>query len=376
MKKFAFLILFILVIWAIWANTGKLSALPELAPNISHFENLKPLQTDSIQGNVVGMQPYMLESDYLSEERFFQKLEAYYQKAKEEGFLKSNTIVLLPEYLGTWLVILDEKPSVAKSSTLTWAMAQLVLANPFEFIKHYPLSKNEEDRIASTLFRMKADQMAKAYERSFLTLSKKYQVFTSAGSINLPEPQVIDNQIIVKKEGALYNSSFLFGPDGSIFPQVIKKSFPISSEKPFIAASPTTAIPSFELPLGKVGILVCADSWYPEAYEAIKGVDLVLVNSYCAVDGAMEVPWAGYNGAPAPTDVDLSDIGAISEQEAWQKYALPGRIGLSGAKHGVNVFLRGELWDLGTDGQPFFIQNGNLLPIQSADKGGIWNMDY
>lgn len=376
MKKFAFLILTILVIWAIWANTGNWSALPEVAPNISHFENLKPLPTDSIQGNVVGIQPYMLESDYLSEERFFQKLEAYYQKAKEEGFLKSNTIVLLPEYLGTWLVILDEKPSVAKSSTLTWAMAQLVLTNPFEFFKHYPLSKNEEDRIASTLFRMKADQMAKVYERSFLTLSKKYQVFTAAGSINLPEPQVIDNQIIVKKEGALYNSSFLFGPDGSIFPQVIKKSFPISSEKPFIAASLPTAIPSFQLPMGKVGILVCADSWYPEAYEAIKGVDLVLVNSYCAVDGAMEVPWAGYNGAPAPTDVDLSDIGEISEQEAWQKYALPGRIGLSGAKHGVNVFLRGELWDLGTDGQPFFIQNGNLLPIQSADKGGIWNMDY
>ncbi|EKB50442.1 nitrilase-related carbon-nitrogen hydrolase [Cecembia lonarensis] len=376
MKKFALLILTILVIWAIWANTGNWSALPEVAPNISHVENLTPLPTDSVQGNVVGIQPYMLESDYLSEERFFQKLEAYYQKAKEEGFLKSNTIVLLPEYLGTWLVILDEKPSVAKSSTLTWAMAQLVLTNPFEFFKHYPLSKNEEDRIASTLFRMKADQMAKAYERSFLTLSKKYQVFTAAGSINLPDPQVIDNQIIVKKEGALYNSSFIFGPDGSIFPQVIKKSFPISSEKPFITASPTTAIPSFELPMGKVGILVCADSWYPEAYEAIKGVDLVLVNSYCAVDGAMEVPWAGYNGAPAPTDVDLSDIGEISEQEAWQKYALPRRIGLSGAKHGVNVFLRGELWDLGTDGQPFFIQNENLLPIQSADKGGIWNMDY
>jgi predicted amidohydrolase len=376
MKKFAFLILFILVIWAIWANTGKLSALPELAPNISHFENLKPLQTDSIQGNVVGMQPYMLESDYLSEKRFFQKLEAYYQKAKEEGFLKSNTIVLLPEYLGTWLVILDEKPSVAKSSTLTWAMAQLVLANPFEFIKHYPLSKNEEDRIASTLFRMKADQMAKAYQKSFLTLSKKYQVFTVAGSINLPEPHVIDNQIIVKKEGSLYNSSFLFGPDGSIYPQVIKKAFPIDSEKPFISASSPSDIPNFELPMGNVGILVCADSWYPEAYEAIKGVDLVLVNSYCAVDGAMEVPWAGYNGAPAPADVDLGDIGNITELDAWQKYALPGRIGLSGARNGANVFLRGELWDLGTDGQPFFIRNGNLLLSQPAEKGGIWNMDF
>lgn len=376
MKKFILFILSILIIWTILANTGNWSALPEMVPNISHVENLFPLPIDSIQGNVVGIQPYMLESDYLSEERFFQKLEAYYQKAKEEGFLKNNTIVLLPEYLGTWLVILNENPSVAKASTLTWAMAQLVMTNPFEFIKYFPLSKNEEDRIASTLFRMKADQMAKAYENVFLTLSKKYRVFTVAGSINLPEPQVIDNQIVVKNEAELYNSSFLFAPDGSIFPQVIKKAFPIDSEKPFITASTPSGIPSFDLPMVKVGILVCADSWYPEAYQAIKGVDLVLVNSYCAVDGAMEVPWAGYNGAPAPYDVDLSDIGEISEQEAWKKYALPGRIGISGARNGANVFLRGELWDLGTDGQPFFIRNGTLLLSQAAEKGGIWNMDY
>ncbi len=376
MKKIVLVILSIIVFWAIWANTGNWSALPDVAPNISHVEKLTPISIDSVQGNVVGIQPYMLESDYLSDEHFFRKLEAYYGQAKEAGFFKNNTIVLLPEYLGTWLVILDEKPAVAKASSLTWAMAQLVLTNPFEFFKYFPLSKNEEDRIASTLFRMKADQMAKVYQKSFLTLSKKYQVFTAAGSINLPEPQVIDNQIIIKKEGSLRNSAFLFGPDGTIYPQVIKKAFPIDSEKPFIAASIPSDIPNFNLPMGKVGILVCADSWYPEAYEAIKGVDLVLVNSYCAIDGAMEVPWAGYNGAPAPADVDLSDIGEISEREAWQKYALPGRIALSGAKNGANVFLRGELWDLGTDGQPFFIRNGILLRSQAAEKGGIWNMDY
>jgi len=376
MKKIALSSLIIILLWTFWAHTGNLKGLPEVEAHISQIENLSPPLTDSIQGNVVGIQPYMEESDYLSEERFFQKMEFYFEKAREAGFFKNNTIVLLPEYLGTWLVILDEKPSVAKASTLTWAMAQLILTNPFEFIKYYPLSNNEEDRIASTLFRIKSIQMAKAYEKCFLTLSKKYQVFINAGSINLPDPEVIDNQIIVNKEAALYNSSFLFGPDGSIFPQVIKKVFPIESEKPFITASPSSTIPSFALPFAKVGILVCADSWYPEAYEAIKGVDLVLVNSYCAVDGAMEVRWAGYNGAPAPADVDLSDIGEISEQEAWKKYALPGRIGISGARNGANVFLRGHLWDLGTDGQPFFIRNGELIHLHAAEKAGIWNMYF
>lgn len=375
MNKLPVILLVILILWTLWANTGKNGSLPAIEPQITLVENLS-LPMDSIQGNVVGIQPFMYPTDYLSEQRFFEKLDLYFSAAKNEGFFNGNTIVLLPEYLGTWLVILEEKKSIANSSTLTWAMAQLVLTNPIGFIQHFKLSVNEEDRIASTLFRMKANQMAKTYEKTFLTLSKKYQVFTSAGSINLPKPQVIDNQIVVKKEGAIHNSAFLFGPDGSIYPQVIKKAFPIESEKPFITASTSSDIQNFELPMGKVGILVCADSWYPESYEAIEGVDLVLVNSYCAVDGAMELPWAGYNGAPAPSDVDLSDIGHISEQEAWEKYALPGRIGISGAKNGANVFLRGQLWDLGTDGQPFFISNGSLLLSQPAEKGGIWNMDF
>lgn len=376
MKKAIYFLIILMLFWTVWANTNFFTSLPEIDGKIGLIENVSATPLDSISRNVVGIQPYMFTSDYLSEERFLEKLDLYFSAALDAGFFTKNTIVLLPEYLGTWLVILNEKPTIAKASSLTWAMAQLVLSDPIQFVRNYALSKHEEDRIAATLFKMKAEKMAETYQTTFLTLSKKYEVFISAGSINLPEIEIIKNQILIKKESPIYNTSFLFTPDGNIHPQIVKKAFPINSEKPFITASTPSDIPVFDLPMAKVGILVCADSWYPESYEAIKGVELVLVNSYCAVDGAMEIPWAGYNGAPTPSDVDHSDVGKISENEAWQKYALPGRISLSGAKHGVNIFLRGELWDLGTDGQPFFVHHGNLVPIQSTDLGGIWNMDY
>jgi hypothetical protein len=192
----------------------------------------------------------------------------------------------------------------------------------------------------------------------------------------LPGPEVKNGILEVDLEAPIYNTSFIFDPKGNLFPQSIRKAFPIESEHPFVTASPTSDIPTFDLPFGKIGVLVCADSWYPESYHTIQGVEVVLVNSYCAIDGAMDVSWAGYNGAPAPIDVDLADIGVLNERQAWEKYALPGRIGISGAKIGANVFLRGELWDLGTDGQPFFIKDGKLLEIEEAEKGGIWSMDF
>ncbi|WP_373494301.1 nitrilase-related carbon-nitrogen hydrolase [Aquiflexum sp.] len=381
MRKIGFGFLVVILIWVIWANFSFKSELPPVSAEISTVSQISCDTCENgdslnLNRNIVGIQPYMLETDYLGESQFLAKMDAYFKAAHENGFLRVNTIVLLPEYLGTWLVIADEKESVANAGNLTWAMAQLVLNHPFEFFKFYRKSKHESDRITAGLFRMNAEQMAQIYQNTFSSLASTYKVYISAGSILLPGPSVENGKIAVELMEPIYNTSFIFDLQGKILNQEIKKAFPIDSEHPFVKASPVVQIPKFELPFANIGVLVCADSWYPESYQAIQGVEAVLVNSYCAIDGAMDVVWGGYNGAPPPSDVDLNDIGNITEKQAWEKYALPGRIGSSGAKIGANVFLRGELWELGTDGQPFFIKEGKLLEIEKAEKGGIWNMDY
>ncbi|SMD46101.1 Predicted amidohydrolase [Aquiflexum balticum DSM 16537] len=378
MKKIGFGFLVVILIWVIWANWSFSSELPTVISEISTVSQLSYENGDSSthDRNIVGIQPYMLETDYLTQQQFQDKLDSYFKTANDQGFFRENTMVLLPEYLGTWLVIAGEKKSVADAGNLTWAMAQLVLSNPIQFSKFYGKSDIESDRIAAALFRMKAEKMAHIYQHVFKKLAEEYQVYIAAGSILLPGPEVKNGILEVDIEAPIYNTSFIFDPEGNLFTQSIRKAFPIESEHPFVTASPTSDIPTFDLPFGKIGVLVCADSWYPESYQAIQGVEVVLVNSYCAIDGAMDVSWAGYNGAPAPIDVDLNDIGVLNERQAWEKYALPGRIGISGAKIGANVFLRGKLWDLGTDGQPFFIRDGKLLEIEEAEKGGIWSMEF
>jgi predicted amidohydrolase len=225
---------------------------------------------------------------------------------------------------------------------------------------------------------MKSRQMADIYTRVFSRLAKDYGVTINAGSIVLPGPVVNDGVIQVDLSKPLYNTSFVFHPFGVADGQLVKKAFPITSELPFVHPAPVEEIPLFELPIGKTALLVCADSWYPESYAHIKdlGAEVILVNSYCSGNGTMSTPWKGYDGSAMPADVNTVHIGRITEREAWTTYALPGRIQSSGARVGVNVFLRGQLWDLGTDGQPFFVRDGALLPVTTTEKAGIWNLCF
>lgn len=376
MKKVSLIIVVILVIYIGWMQIGRNSTWTNSDAAIDHQEIM---QTDSVcQKNIVGIQPYMVSIDYLSQKHFYEKMNAYFDAAKQAGYFNNNTVVLLPEYLGTWLVVAEEKTSVADANTITGAMAIMVLSNPVQFVQSYLHHQNESDAVAASIFRMKSKKMADSYGEVFKELAKTYSVTINAGSIVLPGPAVENNEIKVDPTQPLYNTSFVFHPDGSIDQKVIRKSFPINSEIPFVSAYPIEELPVFDLPIGKTALLVCADSWYPESYNQINQLDaeVVLVNSYCAGDNTMTASWKGYDGIRMPNDVDSTDVQKLKERDAWIKYALPGRIKKTNARIGVNIFLRGKLWDLGTDGQPFFVKDGQLLDVGKSERGGIWNLCF
>lgn len=374
MRKLIFILLVIVFFWLLWIRAGRerSDATPDMA--LDHSEEIK--LTDYCESNVVAIQPYMYTQDYITGKAFYDKMDAYFAQAKHLGYFSENTVVLLPEYLGTWLVTRGEKNSVAEAESIEGAMFIMVMSRPRKFfINLFKGDADEGDPFTGAIFRMKAESMAKTYAETFTSLAKKYGVGISAGSIVLPGPFVEDNEIKVKPEQALYNSSFVFHANGEIDTKVVKKSYPINAELPFISSYPIEELPSFNLPIGKTAILICADSWYPDSYQRIRAmnVEVILVNSYLTGDGTMQRDWYGYDGANEPDDYDYNDIYNITEQEAWIKYALPGRIQKSRARVGVNVFLRGQLWNMGSDGQPFFIGNGELLEAGISHRAGIWN---
>ncbi len=363
-------------LYALWCYTGRSH---EWESSELSIDIMETVTADSLcSKNIAGIQPYMLTRDYQDERHFYEKMKGYFEQSGQAGYFRDNTLVLLPEYLGTWLVIEGEKSSVAESATIQDAMTLMVASNLLKFARYFFVHQNEEDRFAAALFRMKSERMAEIYGETFKRLANEFNVTINAGSIVLPGPDVSDNRIRVDASLPLYNTSFIFTPDGGIDLQSVRKSFPIHSELPFVKAAPIKDLPVFDLPIGKTAVLVCADSWYPESYVQIResGAAVVLVTSYCSGNNTMTQPWKGYDGGAMPDDIDATDVSRITEREAWVKYALPGRIGATPALVGANVFLRGELWDLGTDGQPFFVLNGKLMPVGKSDHAGIWNFCF
>jgi predicted amidohydrolase len=329
---------------------------------------------DAGRGNLLGIQPYMLASDYVSEETFFEKIDGYLEAASQKGWLNPCTIAVLPEYLGSWLVILGEKAQVHQAKTINQAMRPIVLRNILPFIQEL-FSAREGNKVNASIFRIKAAQMAQAYQSVFSKLAAKYGVTIVGGTILLPSPSIQEGRITPGK-GALYNVSAVFRPDGQVHPALSVKSFPIATELPFVASGSPGNLPIFETPAGRLGVLVCADSFYPQAYERIKSLkaDLIAVPSFSMGKGLWNQPWGNYSGAETPADVDPDDAGLLTEGEAWHKYALLGRIASAGVKYGVNVFLHGELWDLEAENSPSIMVNGQAWVESIATRAALLNL--
>ena len=323
---------------------------------------------DADRGNLLGIQPWMTTADYVSRETFYDKLAEYLDVARSKGWLNARTVAVFPEYVGTWLVIAGEGQGVARASTLNRAMVRLALRHGVKFVR-FLFSARERDRVAASLFGMQASRTASAYQAVFSRLARTYGVTVVAGSTVLPSPQVHDG-CVVAGEGPLQGVSAVFGPDGRAYPDLVRKAYPIGTELPFLKPASPEDLPVFDTPAGRLGVLICADSWYPPPYARLKsqGVELLAVPSYVTHDGAWDTAWRGYDGFSAPADVDKGDIGKLTEGQAWRTYALEGRILESGARAGINVFLRGRLWDLGADGRSLMVATGRE-PVQAGSCG-------
>ncbi len=74
----------------------------------------------------------------------------------------------------------------------------------------------------------------------------------------------------------LYNSALLLGPEGVL--GVYRKTHLFFDEKTYFQPG-NLGLPVFQLPFGRVGILICYDIWFPEAARALalQGADLICV---------------------------------------------------------------------------------------------------
>tara|TARA_R110002095_G_scaffold156815_1_gene136172 strand:+ start:4758 stop:5891 length:1134 start_codon:yes stop_codon:yes gene_type:complete len=333
----------LVLMWGVLRQASSLDADSDL-----HLQGVERFTTEG-GPYLVGVQPWLEQSHYQSAATLHDRLATYLDEIRPELVETPGSIIVFPEHAGTWLVASGAPAMAFTADTTGAAMGWLVAANPWPFARAW-LGSNEDDRMAAAIFRMRADGMARDYQAVFGALAREYGVTIIAGSIVLSEPRV-ENGVLIAGDGPLYNTSAVFHPDGSIDPQLVRKSHPIPSETPFTAAWPAERLPVFDTPAGRLAVLICADSWHPDLYESVSALDaaIIAVPAFLQPSNVWNQPWGGYTTG-WPDDADQGDAGRLTEGEAWQSYALAGRLASGGAEFGMTAYLRGNLWDLGSDG--------------------------
>jgi hypothetical protein len=176
------------------------------------------------RANLLLIRPQLYPADYQHPQRLRLKLAAALDRARQAGLLQAGTLVALPEHIGTWLLARDEKAEFYQARTRQEVRNWLLLGNPL-LATRVLLQNLDADRLDETLLRMKAKQMAQDYQQLFAGLARDYRVTLLAGSILLPEPQLVDGQLR-SGNGALRNASLVFASDGEVIGELYSEPWP------------------------------------------------------------------------------------------------------------------------------------------------------
>jgi predicted amidohydrolase len=325
------------------------------------------------RGNLLGIQPELFPADYQSLERLHLKLAAYLQKARDQGLINDKTIVVLPEHVGTWLMVSGEKNELYQATSLKEAMNWLAASNPLLFLRAL-ISAKGANPMDDAYLRMKAPAMARDYQVLFGGLAKEFGVTLVAGSIALPNPSVSQGRLQIG-HGALYNTSLVFGRDGLPLGQPQRQLYPIFDERGFIEPGDENTVSVVDTPAGRLGILIGSDSWYPDNYRKLneQGAQLVAVPAFVIGRDTWDKPWRGFKSVSTPPEISLKPE-ELSEGEAWHRLTLISQQPISQASAGMSVFLRGQFWDQGSAGQSFLSRNGQVFADGNAHGARLLNI--
>ncbi|MBC3478396.1 nitrilase-related carbon-nitrogen hydrolase [Pseudomonas taiwanensis] len=321
-------------------------------------------------GNLLGVEPLLYPSDYQNLQRLHRKLSAYLEQARAQGLVGPRTVVVLPEHIGTWLWARGEKNELYQVTRSQEALQWLELSNPLRYAMAM-LSASGDDRRTDAHLRMKAQQMASDYQLLFGGLAQEFGVTLVAGSIVLPAPYIKDG-VLHTGSGPLFNSSVVFAANGSPLGQPQRQQFPDSETRRYIHGGRQQPLHVVQTPAGRLGVLVGSDSWYPSNHQQLarQSVQIIANPVFLSGKGSWETPWRGNRHQQAAAALALQR-GEVSEQTAWQRLTQAADASVSS----MSVFMRGQFWEQGSDGQGFAHQAGALLagpPSQGARLLNLW----
>lgn len=320
---------------------------------------------DRGNGNMIAVQEELSLADFLTSDGLERKLRKNMEHLNAHGLITDKSVVVFPEVIGLGLILSDlvknEKFFSSPLIAQMYLVGRSIQENLKDIFKVF-IQRRCDLNLRRVVMCERAGAMAEDYQRIFGDIAREYNCHVVAGTIPLPSPTIEEGKIKVDPKGKVFNAGFVFHPDGSVDPQITKKVFLTKEEKKVFSPGALEALPIYKTPMGRLGILICADAWFPQCYEQLRGkVDMIAVTIFGGGwDQRWDDTWRGYSGQPNPSDVDPSDPGKINEATALREYSI-GRYNTLPDVHFVTCAMRAGLF-----GHTSFRQiGGGKLPGQT-----------
>lgn len=269
--------------------------------------------------------------DFWTPEAFEASIRRQFELVGEAADPDVPALVVFPEDVGLLLVLQGMEKQLAGITSIEEAINRAVRT------KLLPVAWTRLIRWKSwvpALLLNRNRVIAETYFTVFSEAARDYGMYVVAGSVALP-PYRISDGVVEWQRGPLehnvYNTSYLFGPDGRVIGKQDKVEL-IELEREAaldLTAGSAANLQVFDTPLGRIGIAICLDAFDDAVVSRLvdQGADILVQPS------ANPGPWNEW------------------QQEDWLRSSHK-RVAADGFfTYAVNPMLTGPLWDIGFYGQ-------------------------
>lgn len=240
-------------------------------------------------------------------------------------------LVTFPEDVGLMLVVQGMQDQLAGLTSIEEAIGRAVRSNIV------PLAWTRLVRRQSwvpALFLHRNQDIAGTYFTVFSQAARDYGVWLVAGSAILPPYEIQDGRVLWEDgplEHRVYNSSYLFAPDGSVVGRQDKVELIELETEAALNLTPGSLerLQVFDTAVGRIGIAICLDAFSEDVVERLKAQGAQILVQPSANPG----PWSQW------------------QQEDWLRSAHARTAEQGHFSYAVNPMLNGPLWDVEFYGQ-------------------------
>ena len=302
-----------------------------------------------------------------SQETFAAEIERVFSLAEPHISPQRPTLVVLSEDLGVTAVFLGEAGEAARQAKSSEEAFRLLLEAHASAVDRVRAIWGQIPDVRALLLAL-TDQLWRGFSRTLSRLAARRRVYVIACT-NVAPVRVSGDEsdialfglpgrkdVFVPASPAVYNTAFLFGPDGAVIAAVRKVNLtPIEIYGLSLTPGNLADVSVFDTELGRIGIAISLDAFTPSYIERLDRLGAQVV----AQPDANPQPWASPSATHEwqPQEWLNSVLGCV--QGRWNNIL-----------YNVCPMQTGNLFEVAFDGQPSITAKDAAEPDPSVNFVG------